>query len=53
MSGWRLISKVSSFVVFLVSELEKVIGELSTGMIKTKRKQEQYEVRMEAHHNSK
>ena len=36
-----------------MSELEKLVGELSIGMIKTKRKQEQYEVRMEAHHNSK
>ena len=36
-----------------MSEVEKLVGELSIGMIKTKRKQEQYEVRMEAHHNSK
>lgn len=36
-----------------MSEIEKLIGELSIGVIKTKRKQEQYEVRMELHHNSK
>lgn len=52
MSGWKLISKVS-FLFFVVSELEKLVGELSIGVIKTKRKQEQYEVRMESHHNSK
>lgn len=38
---------------FIVSELEKLVGELSIAMLKTKRKQEQYEVRMDSHHNSK
>ena len=39
--------------MFVVTELEKLVGELNIGVLKTKRKQEQYEVRMDSHHNSK
>ena len=39
--------------MFVVTELEKLVGELSIGVLKTKRKQEQYEVRMDSHHISK